>query len=108
MSDEKLIHDMRTVEGSFQEYLNTVFKGIPIGPLQVHELRKAYFGAVLWHKISVENNARNLNPRQFHEWATAIHTEVLEYSKSLTANQPGETQEEVAQSSPIILPPNIH
>lgn len=42
------LSDFHTVEGAFQAYMDTMFKGVLIGPAQHNELKKAFFGAVLW------------------------------------------------------------
>lgn len=105
---DKPSRDLTTLEGSFLDYLETMFAGVPIGPQQVLEIKKAYYGAVGWHVVMLESAHKQWTQKQFNAWMEARNLELMNFAMSLGPNKAGQTDEEVAQSSPIILPPNMH
>jgi hypothetical protein len=98
---------MLTVEGSFASYLETVFAGIPIGPAQISELKKAYYGGAAWVFLVMDTWSRTTSPRAFNARVEALKTELMDFAGQLPPSKGGPTDEPVAESK-IILPPNLH
>lgn len=98
------LHEILTVNGAFEAYLNTVFKGVPIGEVQKLELKKAFYGAVHW-LLEVQKEYVSLIESEDEAVAflERILAETVQFGKGLPDNGPGGMTEEPL----IVVPPHI-
>lgn len=90
------------IKGSFQLYLDMMFKGMPINPIQRNELEKAYYAGVGWLLTVQRDYVATLTEEQGVQFLQNLFEQIIMFALQLPNNgqEPHFTEEPVQPSKP--------